>query len=333
MSGGGKSRLAVGKLPPDVLARTVFPYAGAARHDVLVPAATGEDAAVLDFGPWACVASTDPITGASDRIGWYAVNVACNDLAAAGAEPVALLLTLLLPDGTAEEEVEQVMSQAHQAAGALGVAIAGGHTEVTAAVNRMVVSATAVGRARQGAWLKTGGARAGDQLIITKAAALEGTAILAADAASRLKSLSPEQLQRARDFLHELSVVPDAAAAMDAGATAMHDATEGGVLGAACEMAVASGIGVEVDASLVPIRSETAAVCSALGLDPLRLISSGALLVAAPAGLDAASRMRARSIEATVIGRFIDEGFFLIEEGRRKPVVPSSDDELWRALR
>ncbi|MGE5589728.1 MAG: AIR synthase family protein [Bacillota bacterium] len=332
MTRRGKPVLSVGKLPPDVLARTVFPYAGARREDVLVSAATGEDAAVLDFGPWACVASTDPITGASERIGWYAVNVACNDLAASGAEPVALLLTLLLPDGTAEEAVEQVMSQAHRAADALGVAIAGGHTEVTAAVNRIVVSATAIGRARSGAWLKTGGACAGDELIVTKAAGLEGTAILAADAASRLERLSPDVLRRARSFLNELSVVPDAAAAMDAGATAMHDATEGGVLGAACEMALASGIGVEVDASLVPIRSETAAICSALGLDPLRLISSGALLVAAPANADAAGRIRARGIEAAVIGRFTDEGFFLIEEGRCKAIVPSSDDELWRAL-
>lgn len=333
MTGRGKPGLSVGKLLPGVLARTVFPYTGSARGDVLVPAGTGEDAAVLDFGPWACVASTDPITGASERIGWYAVHVACNDLAATGAEPVALLLTLLLPEGTTEQAVEQVMSEAHQAAASLGVAIVGGHTEVTPAVSRIVVSATSIGRVRRNGWLRTGGARAGDDLVLTKAAGLEGTAILAIDGASRLEGrVAPGVLQRAREFLKELSVVPDAAAAVEAGATAMHDVTEGGVLGAACEMAMASGIGVEVDAALVPVRSETQAICAAYGLDPLRLISSGALLVSAPAGSDAATKIKACGIEAAVIGRFIDQGFFLIKEGGRTAVTPSSDDELWHVL-
>jgi len=145
-------------------------------------------------------------------------------------------------------------------------------------------------------------------------------------------ALAPVELERAREFLNELSVVPDAAAAVEASATAMHDVTKGGVLGAACEMAVASGVGVDVDAALVPIRSETRAICSALGLDPLRLISSGALLVAVPAGSNAVAKIRGRGAEATVIGRFVEQGFFLIEEGRRRTITPTRDDEMWHVL-
>ena len=264
-----------GKLSADQLASLIFPYTGAARSEVLVPAATGEDAAVLDFGEWACVASTDPITGAGERAGWYAVHVACNDLAATGAEPVALLLTLLLPEGGDAAIAGRAMREADEAARALGVAVVGGHTEVTSAVNRLVISATAIGRAPKGRWLRTGGGHAGDALVLTKAAGLEGTAILAADLAARLAPhVAGPVLERARSFANELSVVPDAAAAVPAGATAMHDATEGGVLGAACELAIASGLGVEVDASRVPIRTETRAICDALLLDPLRLIAS-----------------------------------------------------------
>lgn len=322
-----------GKLSAEQLASLIFPYTGAARSDILVPAAAGEDAAVIDFGDWACVASTDPITGAGERAGWYAVHVACNDLAATGAEPVALLITLLLPEDGELADAGRVMREADEAARSLGVTIAGGHTEVTSAVNRLVISTTAIGRAPQGRWIATGDAHAGDALVLTKAAALEGTAILAADLAARLAPhVAAPLLEHARTFADELSIVPDAAAARAAGATGMHDATEGGVLGAACELAIASHVGVEIDEARVPVRPETRAICDALRLDPLRLIASGALVIAAPDGEQMVAALQQAGIEAAVIGRLIPQGFYLIRNASRENVIPSSDDELWRAL-
>ncbi|MGH2398577.1 MAG: AIR synthase related protein, partial [bacterium] len=138
-----------GKVPTDVLQRLVYPHAGR-RPDVLVHAHLGEDCAVIDFGEWVAVLTTDPVTGARGHLGRYAVHVACNDLATSGAEPVALLMTLLLKEGTTEPELEELMREAGDAARRLGVEIAGGHTEVTPGIDHSIAVMTALGRARKG---------------------------------------------------------------------------------------------------------------------------------------------------------------------------------------
>lgn len=327
------SRLPIGKVPPDLLERFVYPNIGARRGDVLVHAHLGEDCAVIEFGDEVAVLTTDPITGAGPDLGWYAVFVATNDLAATGADPVALLVTLLLPSEHAAGDLERVMRDASAAAMQLGVEIVGGHSEVTSGIERPLVVVTALGRARKNRVLRSGGAQPGDALLLTKGAGIEGTSILATVLEDRLKpALGASVVAQAQACRRQISVLPEARAAVQAGARAMHDVTEGGVLGAAYEIAAASGIGVHLDAGRVPVLPETAAICAFLGIDPLGLIGSGALLVATPDAQRTAGAIARAGIAAAEIGRFVPSDRLVIRETRATPLPPPAGDELWRIL-
>lgn len=322
-----------GKVPPEVLTRLVYTHLGHRRPDVLVRAHLGEDCAVLEFGDWACVVTTDPITAAQHHLGRLAVHVACNDLATTGAEPVAALLTLLLAEGTNERALEEIMRDAGAAAAGLGIEIVGGHTEVTVGMTRTVASVTAIGKARKGTLVSAGGGRPGHALLLTKGAGIEGTAILATDFADRLRpEVGDAVLEAARVFIDRISVVPDGLAAARAGASAMHDVTEGGVLTGAWELAEAGGLGVELWADAVSVLPETRAICASLGADPLALISSGAMLIAAPSAQRVLDALQAAGIPACEVGVMTERERVLVRGNNRERLVPAPRDELWRLL-
>jgi hydrogenase maturation factor len=322
-----------GKLSPEALQRLVLGKLGAQRTDVLVHAAFGEDAAGVDFGSECCVLSADPITAAGDHAGWLGVHIACNDVAAMGAAPVGVLATILVPELADEAVIAQLMDDMHHAATQLGIEILGGHTEVTPGVTSPILSMTAVGRAPRARIVRSSGAQPGNALVLTKWAGLEGTAILAGDLAARLAPMvSEETLAAARQCIELVSVVPEGLLGAELNATAMHDPTEGGILGALWELAEASHCGFELEADAVPVRPETRAVCAALGVNPLRLISSGALLVACPDGQAMVQGLQARSIAATVIGRVTTTERVVIQQGNRIAAEPVWRDELWRVL-
>lgn len=208
--GSSGPHLKTGKLSPDALRRLVLGRLGVRRPEVLVHAAFGEDAAAIGVDDQAIVLTADPITGAGARAGWYAVHVCCNDLAAMGAEPIGVLVTLLMPEGCTEADVAALMDDVDAAARELGVEVLGGHTEVAPGVRAPILSLAGVGRAPRDRLLRSSGGRPGQDLLLTKAAALEGTAILAADLAERLAGrVPPDVLERARGFSAELSVVRD----------------------------------------------------------------------------------------------------------------------------
>ncbi len=332
--------LQTGKLSSAMLQSVVLARTGARRREVLVRAGVGLDSAALDFGGDLVILSTDPITGAAGDAGYWAVHICCNDVAVYGADPVALLLTVLMPEGTSAEELSALAAGSHRAALELNIEIAGGHTEVTRAVNTAVLSATAIGRVPPDRLITPAGARAGDLLLLTKGAGIEGTSILAEAFRDRLLAagVSMETITSAVAMRNELSVVHDAAVARVGRPTAMHDPTEGGVLGAAYELAEASGLGFVLQASDVPVRAETAALAAVLGFDSLRLISSGALMIAA--GPENAETITAglagAGIACAVIGRMTAaaEGRTVIplQGGRPIAVKDTPRDELWRLL-
>ncbi|MDR7556425.1 MAG: AIR synthase family protein [Armatimonadota bacterium] len=322
----------VGKLSPLALRQCVFPHLGR-RPDVLVHAAVGEDCAVLDFGPAACVVTCDPITGASAHLGRLAVHVACNDVAATGAEPVAVLLTLLLPQAASEDDLDRLMHDAGQAARSVGVEIVGGHTEVTAGIDRPLVVTAAIGRAPRDGFVSSGGGRPGDWLVLTKGAGIEGTAILAEDLGAQLRAQVDEAtLARARGFIDRISVVPEGRIGARAGVSAMHDVTEGGVLTGTWELAEASGCGVRLDADAVPVAQETRAVCGVLGIDPLGLIGSGAMLMATADPRPLLAALADAGIPAAVIGQLTAGPREVVRAGQTSALAPLERDELWRVL-
>lgn len=333
--------LPVGKLPLESLARLLDLMP---RDDprLVVGPAVGEDAAVIDLGDRALVVTTDPVTFATNRIGWYAVHINANDVAVMGAQPRWFSATLLLPEGRATDElVHQIMSDILATCDALGVVVCGGHTEVTAGLTRPIVVGQMIGEAPAGRIVRKTALRPGDQIVLARGIAIEGTAILAREHRDRLAGrIAPEILARAAGFLDDpgLSVVAAALAALDvAEVHALHDPTEGGLASGLAELAMAGGLGLLAYRDRVPIYPETQALCAALDLDPVRLIASGALLIGIPAAhVDAVVRaLGARGIPAQVIAeaRPADEGrWWMHEDGRREPLEPAERDEIARAV-
>ncbi|NLG36777.1 MAG: AIR synthase [Clostridiales bacterium] len=323
----------LGKLTSEELGRIVLSALVPRRDDVVLRPGIGIDCGGVKVGDAACVLSTDPITAADRDAGWLAVHISCNDVAAAGAEPAGVLLTVLAPPDTRPEDVRRVIEDAQTAAAEVGVEIIGGHTEVTDAVRRMVLSATVMGKAPLGRVFSAAGARAGDAIVMTKWAAIEGTMILAADYRHLIAgALIPEDEETLRGLRGMLSVVPEGRAAAELAVTAMHDITEGGVLGALWEMARASGCGACVDAERIPVLPCTRRICDRLGLDPFRLISSGSLLIAAPDGREIVDELGARGISAAVIGRMTDREITIRRGNEVLPVEPPGSDELYRVI-
>lgn len=323
-----------GKLSPSDLKTSVFRYLGATRPEVLVHAGLGEDCSVVHFGDEVLVISTDPITGTATNIGRLAVVISCNDVASCGAEPIGLLATIMAPVDCDSSAIELVMRQIDAEAKAQRVEVIGGHTEVTEAVRQMVICSTVIGKAKRDSYVTSSGAQPGDSILVTKAVGLEGTAILAHDRADRLLELIPrDAVDRAQRFIEELSVVKEALAAIQGKVTAMHDATEGGLLGGVCELASAANVGFEVDARAIPIREETQLICRAARIDPLRLISSGSMIITTPEPEDIISRIRAVGVPAVVIGSITsDRAGVIVDKGSRQYVDPPERDQLYVGL-
>ena len=318
----------IGKLDNDQLNGLILSKFRHMRSEVVCSPRVGVDCAAVDLGGRLAVLSTDPITSADSNLGQLTVHVSCNDAAAAGAEPIGLLVTLLVPPSATEEDIARVADELSLAAEQAGVEIIGGHTEVTDSVTRMVTCATVLAKAGSRGVLDARNMRAGNDLVLTKSAGLEGTAILASDHADMLSGIPEEELRAARAFFGAVSVVKEGLYAAEHGATAMHDVTEGGVLGAAWEMAEAAGCCVEIDRAAVPVHLATEHICAALGLDPLRLLSSGAMLIACEDGASLVRGLRAEGIPAAVIGTVKEGRGAFFADGA--PIDPPGADELYR---
>lgn len=322
-----------GKLTTSQLKELVLGNLGVRREDVLLPPRMGEDSAVIDFGEWVCVISTDPITGASKDIGRLALHISCNDLAATGAVPLGIQLALLLPVGTEKSVIKDIMVDIDREAEAMGVQILGGHTEITSAVTQIVIVATAVGKAPRGGFIPSGGAQVGDSIILTKGAGLEGAGILAGDFRETLlkAGVSEQRLQEAEALLENISVVPEGLLAAQQGATAMHDVTEGGILGAVFELTAASEKGFLLWEEKIYIPPAVEEITSALGLNPLALISSGAMLITTPHPLRLLRALELAGIKGMVIGEIKEEGRkFMAKDGSTTMIDDAPRDELWR---
>lgn len=320
----------IGKIPPEILESVVMnpiKENGQKRNDILLRPKTGEDCSVIDLQGEMCLLSTDPITGAAKDIGYLAIQINCNDIYSAGAEPIGILLTVLLPKDSDETVLKEIMEGAFKGAKEQNIEILGGHTEVTDAVCKPIVSATVVGKSRKKNIVQTGGAKVGQDVIMTKWAGLEGTAIIAKEYETVLAQRLPfEVVQAAQEMKAFLSVGKESIIAVQHGATAMHDATEGGILGAVWEVAKCSEVGVEIWQDRIPLKEETKLICHEAHIDPLRLISSGTMIITTENGEELLKKLWDAGIEAAIIGKITEKECSLITKtGKRVLEEPQSD--------
>jgi len=325
--------LNIGKIPNNILEKLLKMYDSPKRNEVISRPAVGEDCAALDLGGDLCVVTTDPITGSDDETGFLGVNIACNDLASAGAEPLGIMVTILAPVGTGTDEIENIMKQLKKASEIVNADIIGGHTEITDAVNRMVLSVTAIGKVKKGKLVTTRGAKPGDDIILTNYAATEGTVILSYYFEEELKrEFGNDFVEESKKLLTSISVVREGLLAANYGVTSMHDVTEGGVLGALWEVGNASGYGLEVDINRIPILEHTRRICNFLNIDPLKLISSGCMLITTPNGSGLLKLLHENNIKASIIGKITFGKEYIVKDGDKciKIDVPESD-ELYKA--
>jgi hydrogenase expression/formation protein HypE len=328
----------IGKVPASFL-ETLWRRHAATDPSVIFGPGIGRDVAVLDVGDRYLVAKTDPITFTTDRIGWYAVHVNANDIACSGAQPAWFLATLLLPPGQADRPlIESIFEQIAEACQAIGAEVVGGHTEVTHGITRPIVMGCLLGTVSKDSLITTAGAQPGDILLVTGGVPIEGTAIIAREWTARLSGqFDSAFLERCRRLLFDpgISVLPAAQMAIsEAEVHAMHDPTEGGLATGLWELAQASGVDLEVRTDDIPIIPEGEAICSALSIDPLATIASGALLLAvAPKSVDRLlAAYRERGIVCQSIGRVVTGSgqVTMIDQDRSRQLQVPERDEIAR---
>jgi hydrogenase expression/formation protein HypE len=302
--------LKTGKLDIQILRRLLHQYSTTDER-VLVGPQIGEDAAAIDMGKEVLIVATDPITFATNEIGYYSVIVNANDIATTGAEPKWYTVTILLPEAQGTEVlVDSIFQQIHQACRKLSICLIGGHTEITYGLDRPILVGQMIGEVRGERLITTGGAKPGDVVLLSKGICIEGTSLIAREKEEALVSrgISTDLVERAQGFLFDpgISVVEEARLAFRAGrVTSMHDPTEGGLANGLHELSMAAGVEIQVEKDRIPIYEESQVLCEAFGLDPLGVIGSGALLITAspPEAEKILKRARRHGVPVTMIGR------------------------------
>lgn len=326
-----------GKLPIPDLAKLLSRYTHRDSHIVVSPG-IGKDATVISFGDKYLVAKTDPITFATDQIGWYAVHVNANDIAVMGGTPRWFLATLLLPEGkTNQEKVEEILAQIDKSCQEIGVILCGGHTEITYGLDRPLVIGHMLGEIEKEKLVVPENIRPGDKIILTKGIAIEGTALIAREKRELAEVLGEEFVKGCQQLLISpgISILPEARLAQEVATIhAMHDPTEGGLATGIHELAMAAQVGMIIESEKILILPETINLCRNLKLDPLGLLASGALLIvaAAPEAPQVVSALRKASIPAEIIGSITDKerGVKLKKEGKLVDLPVFSRDEVAR---
>ena len=329
------SKLPIGKIDPKILARFLSQYTSAGKR-VLIGAGIGEDAAIIDMGHVYLLAKTDPITHVASEIGRYAVNINANDIASMGGRPLWFLATVLMPPRSTAGDIKRIFSQISRSCMDLGISYCGGHTEVTSSVNIPIVVGHMLGEVNKEHLKPTSGAQEGDDLVMTKSAAIEATAIIALEKAEELETSFPKKfIRKAQKYLHApgISVVKEATLLRSIpGVHAFHDPTEGGLATGIFEMATASGLGVEVYGERIPLTEETRLLCEYCRIDPLGAFASGSLLAAvSPATSEKAIRKLLKAgVQATRIGRMVQKrkGMKMMEASRKMDLPVFPQDEL-----
>jgi len=323
----------IGKLTSKELNELILSNIKEYRDDVVLRPGIGIDCGGVQVGDDVCMLSSDPITAASKDAGKLAVHVSCNDVAATGAEPIALLITMLIPPNATVDSVKDLFGQMQLTAKELNVEIIGGHTEVTDAVNKTVICTTVLGKAKKDKFVSGSGAQIGDSIVMTKFAAMEGTSIIVSDFPEVVREiLTDEEINTCISLADRISVVNEGHIASEIGVTSMHDVTEGGILQAVWEVCNASNCGAIINIDKIPVLNETRKLCHSLNIDPLRLISSGCMMMTVKDGNKCVEAMHKQGIPAAEIGKIKDGNIITIKNGVGTPLEPQERDEIYKVI-
>ncbi len=297
-----------GKISESVLKRSVLKKIKTHRDEVVSGAGVGKDCAILTFSEgYDTVVSTTPVTAPAEDISTYAVPMALNNIAVAGAEPVGVMLAVMLPGGTEETVLQTMMERAEEVCRINGIEIIGGHTEVVPGITEPVMTVTGVGKRRRGEEDSQMGVRAGQEIVVSKWIGLEGTVRLARERREELCTRYPARMiEQAASYDRYLSVIPEAATAIKSGVCGMHDVSRGGIFGALWELAQRAGVGLEIDLKKIPIKQETIEICEFFELNPYELLSGGCLIMTVDNGEELLAALKREHIPAVIIGRTTD---------------------------
>lgn len=321
-----------GKLESHLLDKMLKKYRGYEREDVRLAGKMGEDCTFIDMGKNTLVLSTDPITAAETSIGSLAFNINMNDLATTGAEGIGVLVTILLPSETSYDSLDMIMGEIHEECLKHRMQILGGHTEVTDAVNRIIVSISIVGKTKKGEEILSSGLKVGDRLYVSKILAIEGSLIILNDFKKFTSFIKEERLKEIKNYFERsLSVAKEGEIGARVRVNSMHDITEGGVLGALYEVTVGSNKGCIVYEDKFPFIKETLEITEKLSLDPLRLISSGSMLIGTDKGEELEEAFKKEGIPLHYIGEVTEGDLILVKrDGKKVKINPPQRDEIYR---
>lgn len=332
----------VGKIAPEEFESIIIGRFGAADDTIIVPPKAGVDAGVIDLGNnTVLVVAEDPIFSIPaqplEMFGWYTVHIGASDVAVMGVKPRYMCYTLLVPPGTEKADMEIIVDSIHRAALELDIAIVGGHTGYYPGIaTPLIGGVTVFGIAERGRYVTAAGAKPGNDIILTKGPAIEAVGILASIYEKELAGrCDARTIEKAKSLMRQISVVRDAMIAMNTGGvTAMHDATEGGVIGGLFEIAQASNVGMEVDESLFTIPNEVELICEAFDIDPVEAISEGSLIITAEVEKSSqiVDNLKRSGIDASVIGKVVDSTERRILKRKSGEIVPlriPEQDPFW----
>lgn len=325
----------IGKLTISDLEDLIFNNIKNNNNKILSFGEIGSDCAAIEVGDDVVYLSTDPITGTNSGLGKLAINVNCNDIATEGVAPIGIMLTILAPPETQKEDIAEIMKEAQQEANKLGVSIIGGHTEITAAVNKTIISATSIGIGAKNNFKKREHIKSGDRLIITKGVGIEGTGIIAFEKENELLDIfSKNLIENAKSLLDLTSVVKEGIIA-NKFSKGMHDVTEGGLLGALWESSCFYNLGIEISYDKIFMHQCTKEICDYFKIDPLKLISSGTMLIVVDKNnvTTLIEKLKENNISAFDIGEFTtSKEKILVKNGKRLEIMPPQSDELYKVI-
>ncbi|MBD5547916.1 MAG: hydrogenase maturation factor [Lachnospiraceae bacterium] len=327
-----------GKISESVLKRSVLRLIENNRKEVIKGAGVGEDCAFLWWedsdraeGRNIMATSTETVSLPVRNAAYLAVMAAANNLAASGAVPLSVSLAIALPAGTEEIVLKELMKQAGECCGELGIQIAGGHTEVSSSVNAPVVTATVIGKAKEEFAGSTGGTVAEKMdIVISKWIGLEGTSIIAREKEEELSKRYPVRLiHNAQEMDGYLSVASEAAIALKSSVYTMHDARSGGIFGALWEISRRIGVGLYIDLKKIPVKQETVEICEFYHLNPYALLSGGSLVMLTSDGRGLVRALETEGIPASIIGNTNGSNDkIIVNKDETRYLEPAGPDEI-----